>query len=112
MRYCVKCGNMLDDNQTFCQSCGHPIDNGGVHSTNCRKEQNIPAIAAIICTFIMPILGIVRGFMGLSEAKQNNGKGRILALVSTVFSIIFVILEILFLFLFGFFLSVILYGDY
>ena len=73
---------------------------------NQSKKLNEMCIAGIICSFFIPILGLILSIIGLNQAKKKNEDGNTLAIVGiivgaigTLFTI-FVILYAFFAFLF------------
>ena len=73
---------------------------------NQSKKLNEMCIAGIICSFFIPILGLILSIIGLNQAKKRNEDGNTLAIVGiivgaigTLFTI-FVILYAFFAFLF------------
>jgi len=60
-----------------------------------QKGANGMAVAGLILAFFSPLFGIIFSSMGLSKAKQLNGKGRGIAIAGIVVSILNFVLTIL-----------------
>ena len=73
--FCKKCGAEVDDAAVVCPQCGVATDNYA-QPTKRKGEGNGMAIAGFICSFFIPLLGWIFGGIGLSRAKQRNGKGK------------------------------------
>ena len=40
MAYCSKCGKLMEDDATFCSSCGTPLQNQNLYMTTNNKSAN------------------------------------------------------------------------
>lgn len=111
-KFCVNCGNALEENATICNSCGKVIDeNKGntsavqVNQTviNNRPKTNGMAIAgfvislvsAILCCGSLSTISLIFSIIGLVQAKNCDGNGKGLSIAGIIISSIFVILFIL-----------------
>lgn len=96
MKYCVFCGEKIEDDSTFCPHCG------GKQGISCSNEEmnasgeetNTIAILAIIFTFVFTIVGLILGILGMNKAKQMNGKGFGLSLAAVIISALSIVMEI------------------
>lgn len=118
--FCTNCGNVLNDNVTICPKCGMQItqSNGAnqmnnmntipsMDTTNTMNNMNaVPstnktngiAIAGLILSFIIPIIGLVLSIIGLKKSKEiNNGRGLSIAgiIISAIFTVISIIIIVL-----------------
>jgi len=53
------------------------------------------AIAGFVCSFFVPILGIIFGAIGMAKAKKMNGKGFGFSIAALAISISFIVINIL-----------------
>lgn len=84
MKYCSKCGNELLDEAVICPKCGCQVDNiKKSENENKSTETNGLAIAGFVCSFFVPLLGLIFGIIGLNKSKtlNNNGKGLSIAAI-------------------------------
>lgn len=103
--FCSHCGAEAEGR--FCSKCGSPVKNETSSNSDLVFNQtrdvvlNEPgaptpgtAIAAIICAFFIPLLGLILGLVARSEIKNSKGEkgGDGLANAAIVFSSIFMIL--------------------
>ncbi len=107
--YCPNCGNILNDNTTICPKCGMQITQSNTTNTmntmsaapSANGENNI-AIAGLILSFIIPIVGpivgLVLSIIGLKKSKKTNS-GRGLSIAGIVVSTIYTIISIIAIFL-------------
>ena len=54
MKYCVKCGNEMTDNASFCDKCGCPMNASTINTT-----PDIPSTGLKILCFFIPIVGLI-----------------------------------------------------
>ena len=111
--YCTKCGKEIKDGSKFCEFCGADVSGeklnpamtnptveltnssvateAPVQTANSNKKSNGFAVAGLVCSFIMPLLGWIFGGIGLSKSKTtNSGKGLSIAAI-VVASVMFII---------------------
>ena len=83
--FCSNCG--ADVQGRFCSKCGSiangekPKDSGLVFEQTRNVALTKPgaptsgaAIAAIICAFFVPLIGLILGLVARSEIKSSNGE--------------------------------------
>ena len=116
-RFCPKCGanlqtmqrnttpiakeSVVTPQEKICKSCGNKIPQNAIVCPNCKKWANVTqttpksvpktnniSIAAFICAFLIPILGLIFGCIGLSRSKDRLDTGRGLSISAIIFSII------------------------
>lgn len=81
MEYCIRCGSTILDEAVICPHCGC------AQGTQKREETNGMAIAGFVCSFLIPLLGLIFGAIGLKTAN-NIGNGRGLSIAAIVISIL------------------------
>ena len=86
--FCPKCGNKVDDNNDFCPKCGNRMNVNQFNQLYYVAPTNGFAIAGFVCSFIIPILGIIFSSIGLSKSKYLNS-GRELSIAGLIISIAF-----------------------
>ena len=100
MKYCLKCGNEVTDDETVCPRCG----SCAISPTNIYKsssnEKNGFAIAGFICSFFSPLLGWIFGGIGLNKAYKKGGCGEKLSIAAIIISTIIFGLNLILLILF------------
>ena len=109
--FCTKCGKEINDNSKFCVHCGASLTNETattpvmtpvVETTETvnnaepvKKKSNGLAVAGLVCSFFIPLLGWIFGGIGLSKSKETGkGKGMSIAaiIISTVMFVVNLIL--------------------
>jgi len=65
-----------------------------------RDNYNVLAIVGFIASFFVSIVGIVLGFVALSQIKRTGEKGRGLALAAVIIGFVAIALTVLFTILF------------
>lgn len=81
MKYRIRCGSTILDEAVICPHCGC------AQGTQKREETNGMAIAGFVCSFLIPLLGLIFGAIGLKTAN-NIGNGRGLSIAAIVISIL------------------------
>lgn len=109
MKYCSKCGKELMDEALICPGCGCPTSLYYQQQQQQNQQSyeqpaqntvqattNIYCILSLIFAFIMPILGIIFGAIGVKQVKENDKeKGEQLGKAGLGISIAFLVLGIL-----------------
>lgn len=99
MKVCQKCGAFAEDINDFCTVCGSKLTaQSAQYSGQAEKEQSQPeqppaqnqqqsqnqryyqpqpktngmAIAGFVCSFFIPILGLIFSIVGKNQIKQSN----------------------------------------
>ena len=82
MKYCIRCGSTILDEAVICPHCGCSVE------IRKHEETNGMAIAGFVCSFLIPLLGLIFGAIGLKTAnKTGNGRGLSIAgIVISIFS--------------------------
>lgn len=78
----MRCGSTILDDAVICPYCGC------AQGTQKREETNGMAIAGFVCSFLIPLLGLIFGGIGLKTAnKTGNGRGLSIAgIIISIFS--------------------------
>lgn len=98
--FCPRCGKRVEQNDQFCPHCGNSMFNAPMNnfSNNMyygyQEPTNGFAIAGFVCSFFIPILGIIFSCIGLSKAKQLN-KGKELSIAGLCISIAWIVIAII-----------------
>lgn len=89
--FCPNCGTKLDENVSFCHSCGQKIKKTDDAPENQKTEESYPAaptatvsrrvdsdknviaLIGFILSFVTSIPGIVCSAIGLKNARENGG---------------------------------------
>ena len=84
--YCNKCGKEIDNSAVVCPFCGVPTTNyqgmgaapvnaysqtPGNNQYRNQNESSSTATAAMVCAFLIPLLGIIFGAIGLSNYQDE-----------------------------------------
>lgn len=113
--YCQNCSSVIAQGATFCSLCGTRVGAGQSNPNPFAAQQQVPAkpsfsgyqtppqtsglaIAAIVSTFIIPLLGLIFGYLARKEIRSSMGQktGDGMATASIIISWIFVGLSALF----------------
>ncbi len=86
-KYCANCGTEIKEGDTKCLKCGRVF--GGN-----KKETNAMAIAGIVCSFLVPLLGLIFSIVGLNKSKTLND-GKELSIVGIVISSILLVVRLI-----------------
>jgi hypothetical protein len=117
--FCSKCGTQIAQGAAFCPNCGtpagtqvsgayvappvqpvaQPINNGGYASNYGSYAPPTAgiAIAALVLTFFIPLVGLILGYAARKEINQSNGAkgGRGMATAAIALGWIFTFLGII-----------------
>lgn len=126
MMYCSKCGKQLNDGDAFCSGCGQPTGVNAAQSTaqsqtvnqayagnnqnsynagssysnqgsSMNGESNALAIVAVICSILLPGIGLILAIIGLCTYKnKNNRNWCTIAVIINIIYIVFGILSVIF----------------
>ena len=67
--YCVKCGTEVQNNATFCPSCGNKLNNIVVDKQlSINKKQSVNKAITIICSIVIITIIVITGIV----ISQNN----------------------------------------
>lgn len=85
--FCSKCGNEINDMAAICPNCGCPTEKypqetnvatQSVQSTSAPKiedgEKPTLARCALVFSFLMPIVGLILGIVGVIKYKTDDLK--------------------------------------
>lgn len=82
--YCKNCGKEIDDHAYVCLNCGALVNE---EQRKVKTKSNGMAIAGFVCSFFLPILGLIFGGIGCKWANERDDKGRGLAIAAIWISI-------------------------
>ena len=109
MKYCSHCGKQLDDAAVICPGCGCAVNNtpsNNAPQTNAAQmpissaevivEGEKPLIArlAVAFTFLLPIVGLILGIIGVIKYKTEKFKKQCIIAISI--SVVFMIFNFIF----------------
>ncbi|MDD3947055.1 MAG: zinc ribbon domain-containing protein [Clostridia bacterium] len=90
MKYCVNCGQSLEDNETYCKNCGKPC-NAAVNSEDTGNA------GWGVLGFLFPVVGLILFLIWRDEQPKNSKSAGTGALISVIFSaIVTVIVMVIF----------------
>ena len=70
MKYCVKCGNKLNENVNYCSKCGNSLINNKEKPKEKNKEDNKEKLLLIIGTILIIIASIAFAFANWNEMSS------------------------------------------
>ena len=89
--YCPKCGKEIFDEAIVCPYCGCAIKENNPASLNSVNSTNAPVIengetpglatAALIFAFVMPIVGLILGIVGLTKYSSQSLRNKCIAAI-------------------------------
>lgn len=78
--FCQKCGKEINDDAVVCVGCGCSVQQKSSvsdnQSTKEAKESNSTANCALLFAFLLPIVGIIMGIIGVCKYKTPKYKQR------------------------------------
>lgn len=116
MKYCSKCGQIIDDDAVFCSKCGYnekqnayansnTQNSGNNSSLNINMSDKTVNLLLLLLGFFVPLAGLVLYIVlkdSDPEKSKSAGKGALIGVcVSVVLSIASVILSVIFSFIFS-----------
>lgn len=84
MKYCQTCGKEIHDNAEICPYCGCRVT---------QLETAGLAVAALVLTFIMPLIGFILGCVGVAQYK--NKTYRSMCKFASIFPIAIIIITVI-----------------
>lgn len=84
MKFCQKCGKQLMDEAVICPGCGCAVGNNqSINTTqvNTAGETSGIATGALVCSFLIPIVGLILGIVGACKYKTPELKNRSIAAI-------------------------------
>ena len=70
MKYCPKCGKQLMDDAVVCIGCGCSVSR--VKKPAEPRESSALAHIATVFAFVMPLIGILLGIIGMSKYSNEH----------------------------------------
>ena len=109
-KFCVYCGEEVEENDNVCGNCGKSINNNVQTTVTVKEKSNsdgfaitgfVLSIVSFLCCGSTSILGLIFSILGLVNCNKNGKDGKGLAIAGIIInSITFVILIILYIFMF------------
>lgn len=94
--YCKVCGKEINDKAYVCIHCGAKVAEDAPQSTSTNKNPcHSYAIAALVCSFLMPLLGLIFGIIGYSKSKEVDEEAKNMSVGAIFLSSLFMFLCIL-----------------
>lgn len=85
--FCRECGKEMGINDSSCSNCGYIVNQNYNNSTNESKGEKFElAIAGLICSFFVPIAGLILGITALKANKGKQNQARTMGLIATIVS--------------------------
>ena len=88
--FCPTCGKEINDNAVICPNCGCPTNNqppqqAVAPATSAPMLENGEkpgmATAALVCAFLVPIVGLILGIAGAVKYQTKSLKNRCIAAI-------------------------------
>ena len=115
-KFCRECGKEMSITDTSCKSCGYIANeqafyNRPTQQASSKGEKYEIGLVALVCSFLVPIAGLVLGIMAMNANKGLKNDARTMGLIATIISTIQMVLVaiILVLYFFVFFMTFALY---
>ena len=88
--FCRECGKEMGINDSSCQYCGYIVNQNNFNNNKTvdesKGEKYELALIGLICSFIVPIAGLILGIMALNANKGKQNSARTMGLVATIVS--------------------------
>lgn len=90
--FCQKCGNEIHNEAVVCPHCGCPVQENAPQPAGVSDapvvengETSGMATGALVCAFLIPIVGIILGIVGVIKYETPTYKNRcIIAIVISI----------------------------
>lgn len=97
-QYCVECGHAMSLNETACSKCGYVVNEQNFYNKPIQEpskgEKYDLSIVALICSFIVPIVGLVIGLITLNANKGQKNEARTFSMIAVIVSAVELLLVI------------------
>lgn len=88
--FCRECGKEMGINDSSCQYCGYIVNQNNFNNNKTvdesKGEKYELALIGLICSFIVPIAGLILGIMALNANKGKQNSARTMGVVATIVS--------------------------
>lgn len=111
-KYCRKCGKEMIFTETTCPSCGYPNQEVINNKQSNKGEKYDLAFIGLICSMLVPIVGLVLGFIAMNANKGLNNDARTFGQLAVVISAIEMVLITLFMILYIIMIAIFNVGIY
>lgn len=81
--YCPDCDKKISRKAKACPHCGCVISADSITTGDKGENYNL-SIAALICAFLFPIVGLILGIMVLNSNKGKSNTAKTFGLVATI----------------------------
>lgn len=72
--FCKKCGKEIMDEAVICVHCGCAVSDATNKKIGAQSaEEDKVSVAIIICTVLLPIVGLILGIVNLCKKKSRSG---------------------------------------
>lgn len=87
-KFCPECGKALSESANVCPECGYSFtNNNNVNPAAIYNGENYGlSIAGLVCSFLVPILGLIFGIIALSSNKGKQNSAKNFGLAATIIS--------------------------
>ncbi len=92
--FCNNCGREIDDKAVVCPNCGVVANKQALAPESTKS--NTLAIVGFICSFLIPIVGLICSIIGYKKAHEYNDNGKSLALAGIIISSVIIIIAVVF----------------
>lgn len=83
--FCTECGKQVSSKAQMCPNCGYAFHNNYA-VVNDRGENYNMALAALICSFFISIVGLVLGIIALNSNKGKANSAKTMATIAVIIS--------------------------
>jgi len=95
--FCPECGKKLSNKAFICPECGCAINGKSItNSNNTDDDKHGMAVAGIICSFFVPLLGLIFGIIVLNANKGKSNSSKTMGLISVIVSIVCWVISFIF----------------
>lgn len=102
----IRIGNTMIPWENYVGSADAPMHPNGGNTQLATSESNPLALAGFICSFFVPVVGVVLSAIGLSKANKSvSKKGKGFAVAGLAISIVFLVFTIIYCIVLGVALS-------
>ena len=98
----IRIGNTMIPWETYVGSVESPAHPNGGNTQVATSESNPLALAGFICSFFVPVVGVVLSAIGLSKANKSvSKKGKGFAVAGLAISIVYIVFAFIYLIVLG-----------
>lgn len=86
--FCRECGKKLSSRAFICPECGCAINANAISTNNVEDDKHGIAVAGVICSFLVPLLGLIFGIIALNANKGKSNSSKTMGLIAVIISIV------------------------